>query len=348
MGRGNLEMVTIKDVAKKAGVSVSAVSRALNNYTDINAKTKAKILQVVEEMHYYPNASARRLVTNRSYTIGIFYPANGGPGLRQPFIAHLLEVFKTAIGMSGYDLLLFGDEKHPYGQFSFLDRVEHRDLDGVLLLGSPDETIDELLASNVPIVGMDHVAAGQRVGSITSDNRRAIHELVQLLKANGYSKFGFCHGDLTLPVAMERLQGFYSGLSAAQMTPRKEWIFDNAFTFEGGIRVAHRILELAQKPDVVIFSGDISAIGALQVFSEQNIRVPDDISVVGFDDIDAASYVYPKLTTIKQDKEEMGRLAAELLVDLIENTERSMPQHFVLPTQLIVRNTTRPLVINGL
>ncbi len=336
-------MVTIRDVAKQAGVSVSAVSRALNNYSDINEQTKAKILKVVEELHYFPNASARRLVTNRSFTIGVFYPTFGGPGLRQPFVSHLLEIFKVTIGLSGYDLLLFGDEHPSFGPISYLDRVKRRDLDGVLLLGSPDETIDSLLASNIPMVGVDHVAAGQFVGSITSDNRRAIHDLVLTLYASGYRKIGFVHGELVYPVAMERLQGFYTGLAQCQIAPRHDWIFDDAFNLCGGQQVAQKILTMEDRPEVIVFSGDISAIGALQVFSENNVRVPDEISVIGFDDIDAASFVYPKLTTIRQDKEEMGRLAAELLVDLIENKERTMPQHYVLPTTLIERKTTRPL-----
>ncbi len=330
-------------MAKKAGVSISAVSRALNNYEDINEETKAKILKVVDELHYIPSASARRLVTNKSNVIAVFYPSYDGMGLRQPFIIHLLDVFKIEIGKKGYDLLILSNMKEPFNRYSYLERVRHQDIDGVLLLGAPEEAIDELIAENVPVVGVDHFAVGKKVGSVTSDNRRAIHDLIVLLYHNGYRRVGFVHDDLNFPVVMERLQGFYSGMAEVGLSPESKWIFGGGFSFDGGMNVAESILELDEKPEVMVFSGDISAIGALQVFSKYGVKVPDEISIIGFDDIDAASYVYPKLTTVSQDKDKMGQLAADTLVHLIENKDINMPLHFVLPTQLIIRDSTRPL-----
>ncbi len=338
-------MTNIKDVAKQAGVSVTAVSRALNNYPDISAETKSHILKVVEELRYYPRASARHLVTNRSNTVGVFYPNLDGTGLKQPFIGHILNEFRTWIGEQGYDLLIFGNTQAPFDRFSFFDRVKYRDVDGVLLLGTPDEPIKQEAEASMPLVGVDHPAQGMRCGSVTSDNRRAVYDLVKVLFHNGYRRFGFAHGPLELPVAMERLQGFYGGLTAVGIASHADWIVDGTFTMEGGQKAGDAILQCRERPDVVICSADISAIGVLQSFHRAGVAVPDEISVVGFDDIDAASYVYPQLTTIRQNKQEMGRKAAQIMLKLINNENLNTPMHYVLPTDLVVRQSTRPLMI---
>lgn len=338
-------MATIKDVAQRAGVSVSAVSRALNGYADINPATKARIMQIVEELRYFPKASARHLVTQKSLMIGIHYPSLFGPGLRQPFIAHVLDVFKNYVGMRGYDVVLFCSTSAPFSRRADLaDRVNYRDVDGVLLLGPPDEAIDRLAASDTPLVGVDYMTQSRRGGSVNSDNRRAVHDLVLVLFANGYRRFAFAHGPLDLPVSLERLQGFYSGMAAIGLTANPYWIVDGAFTMEGGHKACEQLLGLCELPDVIICSSDGTAIGVLQTLHKAGVKVPEEISVTGFDDIDGAAYVYPQLTTIRQDKDEIGRLAAEMMVQLIDRDHPDVPRYYTLPTQLVVRGSTRPLI----
>lgn len=336
-------MATIRDVAKRAGVSVAAVSRAFNNYPDINADTKANILRIAEELRFYPSATARNLVTHRSNTIGVVYPSLDGTGLRHPFIGHLLNVFKDAIGEQGYDMMLLSNRRAPFDRWGILDRIKHRDLDGVLLIGTPEEAVDELMQIDIPMVGLDYVVTGPKVGSVTSDNRRAIQDLVHVLYHHGYRKFGFLHGPLKIPVAVERLQGFYSGLQEVGIAPCSEWIQNGLFTLEGGQAAMEKILSSKEWPDVVISSADVCAIGAMQIMHSRGIDIPDQISIVGFDDIEAASYIYPQLTTISQDKEQMGQLAAEVLFRLIRSKSDDLPLHYVVPTKLMVRQSTRPL-----
>jgi len=341
-------MTTIRDVAKRAGVSVSAVSRALNDYHDIKPETKERILQVVRELNYYPTASAKQLVTKRSHTIGVFYPQSEGPGLKHPYIASVLEEFKTKAGSCGYDLMLFANTKAPFDEANMLTRVKHRDVDGVLLIGNPGQDVESLLAASLPVVGVDYTVTGTRVGSVTSDNRRALHELVVHLQRSGYGSFGYIPGEMDVSVAVERLQGFYSGMSEAGLTVRPEWIVQGAFTFDGGKKAAEELLRLKELPEVVLCGADVTAIGLMKVFTRQGIRIPEDVSIVGFDDIEAASYVTPTLTTIRQDTKAMGNLAAETLVRLIENERVNTPQHFVLPTELVVRHSTRGLAAKTL
>lgn len=343
--KGGREVATIKDVAKKAGVSVTAVSRALNNYPDINVNTKSRILKIVEELRYYPRASARNLVTRRSQLIGLYYPIINGVGLQQPYIGQILDQFKSCLGEHGYDLLIFSDADAPFAGLTLYDRVMYRDVDGLLILGLPDQSIQHLAEADLPVVGIDHFVQGKRCGSVTSDNRRAVHDLVKVLVGGGYRRLGFAHGPLELPVAMERLQGFYSGLAALGIAPNTDWIVDGDFTMEGGQRAGEEILRNRERPDVLICAADVSAIGAMQTFHRAGVRMPDEMSVVGFDDIDAASFVYPQLTTIRQNKEEIGRKAAEIMMTLIHNEKRDTPMHYVLPTELVVRQSTRPLPI---
>lgn len=336
-------MANIRDVARQAGVSVSAVSRALNNYPDINPETKSRILQVARDLHYVPAASAKQLVTKRSNTIGVFYPDPEGPGLKQMYIVSLLDEFKRAMGTYGFDLMLFANTKAPFDQVNMLDRVRHRDVDGVLVLGDPGEGVSELLSSAIPVVGVDYTVGGRRVGSVTSDNRRAMHDLVGRLYRNGYRKFGYVTGALTMSVSVERLQGFNSGMASVNLAPNPAWVISTTFTLEGGRQAAERFIQMDSLPEVIVCAADITAIGVLQVFDREGIRVPQDVSLVGYDDIEAATYVHPQLTTVRQDTHQLGTLAARTLVDLIENEELFTPQHFVLPTQVIVRDSTRPL-----
>lgn len=337
-------MPNIKDVAKRAGVSVTAVSRALNNYPDIKPETKARILRIAEELHYYPKASARHLVTQRSNTIGVFYPNRGGPGLGQPFIADLLNAFKNTIGDHGYDLLLFSNTQAPFDTINVVDRVKHRDVDGVLVLSQPDEAVDELIHAGVPLVGVDHLLDGPRMGSVRSDNRQSVQAAVKRLYHRGYRTFGFVHAETVLSASSERLQGYLDGMQAIGLTPNPDWIVGGRFDMESGRQAARTYLHMGNRPEIILCAADIIAIGMIQVFQHEGIRIPDDISLVGFDDIEAASYVYPQLTTVRQNTEAMGKLAARTLVRLIDDETLTAPQHHVLPTEWVERQTTRPLI----
>lgn len=336
-------MVTIRDVAKRAGVSVAAVSRALNDYPDINAETKRKILCVVKEMRYYPNASARHLVTRRTRMIGVYYRAS--EGFRHLFLGHVLNVFKNAIGEAGYDMMVFANTRKPFEKWGLLDRVQHRDVDGLLIVGAPDEEISGLLEDDIPLVVVDYVVPGRNTGSVTSENRRSIHEAVLTFYRQGFRRIGFVHGPLHIVTAMERLQGFYSGMGEVGLEINTDWIFRADFSLEGGMRAGCELVGRRDWPELVLCSSDVDAIGVMHMIQKSGMRIPQDISIVGFDDIEASKYVYPPLTTIAQDKEGMGKKAASILIEMIEGQGGSgsvtAPMHSVLPTRLVLRGTTR-------
>ncbi|POB11056.1 LacI family DNA-binding transcriptional regulator [Sulfobacillus sp. hq2] len=332
-------MATIKDIAKRAGVSVSCVSRAINGYPDISAETRQKVLKIVEELHYYPKASARHLVTNQTHMIGLIFETHDQSGLMHPYIAKVLTAFSQAIGSQGYDLLMFSNSRKPFDHWGFVERVKHRAVDGLFLIGKPPD-LDALMETAVPMVGLDFTLTGPSAASVMSDNRQGVQQLVHLLYQQGYRRFGFAHGPLTMLPAMERLQGFYSGLRDVGLVPRPDWIWNDNFTYAGGRAAAETILRMTERPEVVLFSADLAAIGAMQTFQEHGLRIPEDISVTGFDDVDAATIVYPALTTVKQPMVELGQAAAQLLLEMLRNGQHSLPQHLTIPTEIVWRNST--------
>lgn len=336
-------MATIKEIAARAGVSVGTVSRALNGYPDVSAATRARIIQLAEELHYYPSAAAQHLVTNRTYTVGVFFSPLEGIGLRHPFVSHVLTAFAAAVGREGYDCLWFSNTKAPFDRWGMVDRVRHRAVDGVLLVGQPRQAAEELMSADIPIVAIDFVAAGRRAASVTSDNRRAMQDLVVDLVQAGYTDIAYLHGPLDLPPALERLQGFYAGMAASTREIRPEWVVFSDLTVASGRAATERILAGDHLPAVIACVSDLVAIGALQAIRAGGLRVPEDIGVVGFDDVDAAAYSIPPLTTVRQQKDEMGRVAGRLLTRIIADPNPPKPEHLVLPTELVVRESTRPL-----
>ncbi len=334
-------MATIKDIAQQAGVSISCVSRALNGYPDISQATRQKVLRIVEEMHYYPKASARHLVTHQTHTVGLVFETHDQSGLTHPYIAKVLTAFSQAIGMEGYDLLMFSNSQTPFDHWGFVERIKHREVDGVFLIGKPPD-LDALLEVQVPVVGLDFTLTGGSVASVMSDNRQGVHQLVVRLYQQGYRRFGFAHGPLAMLPAMERLQGFYSGLWEVGLEANPAWIFEDDFTYDGGRRAAELLLRLAERPSVMLFSADLAAIGAMQTFQERGLRIPEDISVTGFDDIDAATIVYPSLTTVRQPMVALGQAAAQLLLQLLHGATTTS-QHLTIPTDIILRKSTRPV-----
>ncbi len=336
-----MTMATIKDIAQQAGVSVSCVSRALNNYPDISQETRQRVLTIVEALHYYPKASARQMVTHHTQTIGLVFNTHDQSGLTHPYIARVLTSFSNAVGAQGYDLLLFSNMQAPFDRWGLAERVQHREVEGVFMIGPPSD-VEAVLDTQVPAVGLDFTWPGTAMASVMSENRRAMYELVRHLYTQGYRRFGFAHGPLTMLPAMERLQRFYSGLWEVGIAASPEWIFDDHFTYEGGCAVATQLLRLKARPEVVLFSSDMAAIGAMQTFQEGGLQIPAEISVTGFDDVFAATIVYPELTTVRQPMEALGHAAAQLLLQLMRGPG-TLPQHLTLPTEIIVRQSTRAI-----
>lgn len=335
-------MVTIYDIAERTGYSVTTVSKAFNHYTDISDKTRRDILKAAKEMGYLPNANARALTTKKSWTIGVLFAEVLDIGIRHPFFNAIIESFKTEIETRGYDLLFItrdiGGE-----QISYLDHCRMRGVDGVIIvcIDYHEREVEELLNSNIPCVMID-LEEHKKAITVSSDNIMGSSIAVEYLYSIGHRRIAHIAGAQHSYCGSKRIEGYKASMKKLGLHQRDDYIIDGGyFTFEGGYRAMKKLLSLNEPPTAVFVAGDLMAVGAIRAVQDKNLNVPSDISVIGFDDIDLARYINPSLTTIKQDTELMGKVAADLLTDyILGDIDKTS---IVLPVELMVRESSAPL-----
>lgn len=334
-------MVTIYDIAKRAGVSAATVSKVLNGYPDVSSKTVAKVQKICVETGYRPNSVARGLATKKSLTIGIFFTDHLNSGLRHPFLLDIMASFKEVVGLAGYDLIFFSDDSPNNQSNSFYDRARHRNVDGVFLMGVPrtEPSIQELAHSNMPCMAIDLDIIGPRAGFITSDNIAGAIKAVDHLVENGHKKIAFVADVFSTKPGTDRLIGYRAGMQKNQLPIRSEWILNGDFTEQAGYQSTVRLLNMTDLPTAIFCAGDMMALGAMRALSERGIRVPEDMSVVGFDDLALLKYIKPGLTTIRQDKELLGKRAATELLKMMKDPNYYPSSFGVIETELVVRET---------
>lgn len=332
-------MTTIKDIAKKAGVSVTTVSKVINNYTDVSERTKAKVLSIMKAENYQPSAVARSLTTNRSYSIGVFFTDHLNTGLRHPFFREVIYGLEKTLSENGYDLIFFAHPK--WGDsYSYVEKCKNRHVDGAILMGmfKTDPNLDNLISFDMPAVFVDLDIVGKNASYVISDNIQGASLAVQYLHQLGHEKIGMIMGQTITRPAQDRLVGFQSMINQFNLNYVAEWIIDGEFSEFGGYQSMKRILQLPEKPTGIFCHSDKMAIGAMKAIEEAGYQVPDDFSIIGFDDIEISRYVKPTLTTIQQDKYLLGQKAAEMLLKMITNPGKNyLP--VILPTKLVVRDS---------
>ena len=332
-------MVTIKDIAKKTGYSVTTVSKTLNNYPDISEKTKKIILKAAKEMGYLPNATARSLVTKKSWTIGVVFEEQTGVGITHPFFGRVLDKFKRYIEDQGYDLLFISQSIAGRKDSSYYTHCKQKGVDGIIILCSfmDVEPIRQLIESDIPSVIIDHETP--LTNCVYTNNYKAVYEAVEYLITLGHTKIGHIHGDLLSFVGIERYNGFRQALMDHLLSVRTDYLFHGeSYSITEGYERGLEIARLKDRPTAIIAASDHLALGVMQAFHEVGIRVPEDISIIGFDDIDLVNFIKPALTTIHQDKEKIAEAAAKSLINQIEDRERPV-ESIVIDAKLIERDT---------
>jgi len=333
-------MVTIYDIAKHSGYSIATVSKALNN-KNVSEKARLKIMDAVDELHYTPNSSARTLATNKSWIIGIVFDENLGFGLAHPFFSQVIEGFKKHVELYNYDLLFVS--RHMGLQQETYKHLLHRGVDGIAVIQSFGD--DELRKSNlsIPTVYIDRPT--NEPGSVYSDNRTGSSLAVNHLVDNGHTKIAHIMGDQTTYAGIERATGFRDAMNARGLEVREDYMVSGGYYSQAGGREAMiRLLALEDKPTAVFAAGDEMAIAAIRVIKESGLRVPEDISVIGFDDIKLAQHIDPPLTTVRQDKELIGQQAAIMLLDKINNKEdMTNDVKKMVPVSLVKRQSVHRL-----
>ncbi|WP_372635176.1 LacI family DNA-binding transcriptional regulator [Cohnella sp.] len=337
-------MATIKDIARKAGVSVTTVSRALNGYDDVNEETRRKIKQVAADLSYSPNAVARSLVSKKTRTIGLIISDINRAGAKDAFAYEVLCGINDRAGELNYDLLLFSTNPSKQVEKSYASLCKERNVEGAILSGLrlDDPYLHEVVEQNsFPCVLIDIPITGANVAHVASDSKIGAAMAVRHLLEYGHRRIAMINGHNQASVSQDRYSGYKEALEQSGLAADPALVYDGAFSEDGGAEAMYQIL--IRNPDVtaVFCASDLMALGAMRTLEKVGLRVPEDMSVIGFDDITIASYCSPKLTTIRQDKYELGYQAAQLLIDMLE--ERTDNRKILLGNQLIVRESTRRL-----
>jgi LacI family transcriptional regulator len=320
---------------------VATVSRVLNDYDDVSATTRERVLKLAEELEYTPTAAARTLVTKRSHVVGVVLSTGvDHPDIQHPFFQEVLVGLKRRLGTGGYDLLLLANEEsgNAFGTHSYLQRCRHHRVDGVVLMGADarEPDVQTLARSVIPCVAVDLDLVGRRTGFVVSDNTRGAGLALDHLHGLGHDRIATITGPTDTRAGMDRLVGYREGLARLGLPYRDDYVREGDFYFDSGEAAMHDLLSLPEPPTAVFAASDLMAAGAIRAIEQAGLTVPADIAVVGFDDIQLAAMMQPALTTIRQDKLGLGSAAAEALLRMIE-LDGAPPPGITLPVELVVR-----------
>jgi len=326
--------VTIKDVARRANVSVATVSRALNGHQNVAEAVRKRVLSVADELRYSPHHAARSLSSRRTQTIGVVLP-----DLYGEFFSELMRGIDQVARERGLHLLVSSYHGHPQEQGVALRTMRGR-VDGLLLM-SPfvdgAESLAEELPAAMPVVLMNSALAASGRASVGVDNHGGAMAMMQHLLEAGHRRIAFIAGPDDNFDARERLRGYRDALSAG--APGVEpWVLPGDFDEASGHRAGQALLEAAQRPDAVFAANDMMALGCLFALSQGGVRVPDDIALAGFDDIPLSRYVHPALTTMRVEIAELGARAIRQLLE--PATPEAPGQHALLAPRLVTRQSS--------
>jgi LacI family transcriptional regulator len=325
--------VTIADVAREAGVSSQTVSRALNNKTEISASTRERVLAVVERLGFRPSTLARGLVTQRTSTLGLVVP-----DIANPFFSEVARGAEDAAHEGGYSLLLCNTKEDPGREVEALRTLEAQQVDGILLCSSrlSGEQFSAMLNQLPAVVLVNRVLPGSGLRSVCIDDEAGARRATQHLLAGQRREIAFLAGPPASYSGQNRARGYRSALAEAGVAGDPDLCLACAPHLEGGFQAATQLLSRRAGVDALLCYNDLVAVGALQACASQGRRVPDDIAVIGFDDILLAGLVTPPLTTLRSDKRGLGAEAVRLLLRVVTGCAASY-ENVLLQPELIVR-----------
>jgi LacI family transcriptional regulator len=326
---------TIFDVAKLAGVSISTVSRVLNGRDRVHPETRQRIQEAIRHLDYEQTAPARALATRRSETLGLVIPQ-----VNDPFFYQIVRGVEDATSASGYSLLIASQPRQD-GSRRHLKALRRRFVDGIVVVAIDvsAEEVRELQDRGVPLV-LVQMMMGDGVPAFTVDNYGGARALVEhLISEHQYRRFGYIAGSDYTPDNLERLGALKATLAENGLALPPEYVVQGDYLRGSGYEAMVRLLSLEERPEVVFAANDQMAGDAMLALRERHLRVPDDIAVVGFDDVHFASYMTPALTTVHQPSYELGFRAAATALAAAHQGQPPEPKQTILPTRLVVRQS---------
>ncbi|MCI0709580.1 MAG: LacI family transcriptional regulator [Chloroflexi bacterium] len=328
-------MPTIFDIARESGFSYSTVSRTLSGFEFVKPSTREKIVEAAERLGYVPNQQARSLAGGPSHLIGVLVPT-----LTNDYIIQILQGIDDELTRSSYNLILYTTNRHQGTEATYVATIMNGAADGLLLVAPfiTDSYLEALNERDFPYVLIDQDYEAEDSMVVKATNREGAYIATQYLIKMGHSRIGFIAGLPQLNSAIERLAGFREALSDHGIPFREEYVVPGNFEMRGGYRATRELLARSDVPTAIFAANDLSALGAIEAIRERGLRIPLDISILGFDDIPQAAVAYPKLTTVRQPLNQMGREAVNLLLKRLQNPDMDMVK-LTLNTQLIIRDS---------
>jgi LacI family transcriptional regulator len=328
-------MTTIREVAEKAGVSSATVSHVINKTRFVSVVVQERVRKSMDELGYHPNALARSLRRGETKTIGLILPDSANP-----FFAEIGRAIENAAFESEYSVVLCNTENDQNKERLYTEVLEDKQVDGMIFVAAGDQTdsLHRLIQGKLPVVLVDRDLPSLEVDTVLSDNflggRLATQHLIDL----NHQRIGCITGPSNLNPSAKRVAGYRAALMDAGIPLDETLIIRGDFHPESGRLAALELLGLSNRPTAIFVCNDMMAVGALRAAMESGLRVPEDLSLIGYDDIELACYTTPPLTTIQQYKMEVGRVAVEILVNRI-NKKQLNPQRLTLPVSLVVRGS---------
>lgn len=328
--------VTIKDIAKLANVSHTTVSRALNNSPYINEETKAKIKALAKELNYVPNYNAKSLVLLKSYVIGVFF-SSISEGTSDTFFHEIVKGVNKVMDKE-YNLVIRGIDNYEHSH-----PIDNKNFDGIIVVSqskNDDEFIKTIIEKNIPMVVINRDISVDGVINVLSNDTKGSYDAVQYLINNNHKKIGMIQGNLEFESGTYRKKGYIMALEENNINVNNDYILSGKYTLESGYHNMKKLLNIEDKPTAVFCANDDIAVGAMKAIFESGLRVPDDISIIGFDNSNFCNYVTPTLTSVKKDSLTMSEIGGINLLDII-NKKLINQEKIFIESYLVERNSVK-------
>lgn len=329
---------TISDIAKALHISTASVSRALSGSSGVGEELRDKILKFCNEIGYRPPGSIRQSFTENTHIIALIMGDMGNP-----FYADLANIIQKHLAKHNYMMVLFNSEYNTEQELEFIKKVELFHFDGLILITAQDKAISQKLERlPIPKVLVNRIIPDYSGSSVLTDNFQAGYEAALHLINLGHKEIGFIEGPSSSSASTQRYSGFCQAMQNYNLPVKEEYIWKSNLKLEDGKQLSKEFLQLVHRPTAVIIVNDMTSIGFMDGCIEEGLHIPDELSIIGFDDISISSLHSIQLTTVSQHAEEMGRIASELMIKQL-TTSHSQPERVILKPSLIIRNTTAPV-----
>lgn len=330
-------MPTIYDVARQAGVAPITVSRVINNSGYISQETRARVQAVIDALGYVPNRVASSLRSRRTSLLALVIT-----DITNPFFTQLARGVEDAASDAGYTVIFCNTDESQAEEQKYIDILLQNRVDGILLVpgGESAAAVEMIQRNDTPVVALDRRLSGVTVDTVRGDSEGGAYDLTRLLTGLGHRRIALLNGPTELSIAQERASGYQRAMQEAGLPAPEALRFSGPLTQPGGYEMACRALALPERPTAFFAANNFITIGAIQAIQAAGLRVPDDVAVVGFDDLPPSMVIFPFLTVAVQPAYEMGRIGTQLLLARLAGRGPETCQDVVLPGQMIVRQSS--------